>query len=157
MDVRFTDDGWFDATAVATKYGKRTAEWLRLPATVAYIDALNRKYGNFPHLKTRRGVGGGTWMHPKLAVRFAQWLDVDFAVWCDEQIEQLIRDGYARISDAERTHWRQMLELEKRDESSKVRASFGSHLMLQRKREKPSIEKERERLATALQPSFKFH
>ncbi len=25
-------------------------------------------------------------MHPKLAIRFAQWLDVDFAVWCDEQI-----------------------------------------------------------------------
>jgi hypothetical protein len=32
-------------------------------------------------------------MHPKLAVRFAQWLNVDFAVWCDEQIDAIIRNG----------------------------------------------------------------
>ncbi len=45
-------------------------------------------------IKVKRGSplsGGGTWLHPKLAVRFAQWLDVDFAVWCDEQIDALIR------------------------------------------------------------------
>ena len=36
--------------------------------------------------------GGGTWLHPKLAVRFAQWLDVRFAIWCDEQIDTLIRN-----------------------------------------------------------------
>lgn len=24
----------------------------------------------------------GTWAHPKLAVFFARWLDVKFAVWC---------------------------------------------------------------------------
>ncbi|MCG9065193.1 KilA-N domain-containing protein [Laribacter hongkongensis] len=35
--------------------------------------------------------GGGTWLHPKLAVRFAQWLEVDFAIWCDEQVDALIR------------------------------------------------------------------
>ncbi|WP_175786550.1 KilA-N domain-containing protein [Burkholderia anthina] len=157
MAVRFTDDGWFDATAPASRYGKDAYEWLRLPATRRYLTALERKFGKIPYFKTKRGRGGGTWLHPKLAVPFARWLDDDFAVWCDDQIDQLIRDGYARISDAERQHWRQMLELEKRDESSKVRASFGSHLMLQRKREKPTIEKERERLSKALQPSFKFH
>lgn len=35
--------------------------------------------------------GGGTWMHPKLGVVFARWLDVRFAVWCDEQIDKLLR------------------------------------------------------------------
>lgn len=39
--------------------------------------------------------GGGTWLHPKLAVRFAQWLDIDFAIWCDEQIDNLIRTNQA--------------------------------------------------------------
>lgn len=29
-------------------------------------------------------------MHPKLAIRFAQWLDVNFAIWCDEQIDKLL-------------------------------------------------------------------
>ncbi|QTP33693.1 hypothetical protein B7759_02296 [Burkholderia glumae] len=93
MSVTFTGAGWFNATAAAHRYGKEPAQWLRLPATVAYIDALHRKYGNFTHLKTRRGAGGGTWMHPKLAVRFAQWLDVDFSVWCDEQIDHILRGG----------------------------------------------------------------
>lgn len=37
--------------------------------------------------------GGGTWMHPKLAVPFARWLNVDFAVWCDGQIDAIIRNG----------------------------------------------------------------
>ncbi len=35
--------------------------------------------------------GGGTWFHPKLAVPFARWLDTQFAVWCDFQIEGLLR------------------------------------------------------------------
>lgn len=152
--VRFTDEGWFDATTAAARYGKEPHEWLRLPATRDYLAAVERKYGKIPYLKARRGRGGGTWMHPKLAVRFAQWLDVDFAVWCDEQIDSLIRDGYARISDAERAHWRQMLDLEKRDETSLIRASFGSHLMLRRKRELPDIKAERERLNSLIQPSL---
>jgi hypothetical protein len=39
------------------------------------------------YLKTSKATlanGGGTWLHPKLAVRFAQWLDPKFAVWCDQ-------------------------------------------------------------------------
>ncbi|MBD1602249.1 KilA-N domain-containing protein [Pseudomonas typographi] len=43
---------------------------------------------------TKRGSsvnGGGTWLHPKLAVAFARWLNVDFAVWCDLHIDALLR------------------------------------------------------------------
>lgn len=89
--ITFQSDGWFNATQAAARFGKTTYEWSRLPATMAYLDALKRKYGNIPYLKTKRGNDGGTWLHPKLAVRFAQWLDVDFAVWCDEQIDAAIR------------------------------------------------------------------
>ena len=45
-------------------------------------------------IKVKRGSslsGGGTWLHPKLAVHFARWLDPRFAVWCDEQIDALVR------------------------------------------------------------------
>jgi hypothetical protein len=45
-------------------------------------------------VKTKTGGlenGGGTWFHPKLAVPFARWLDVRFAIWCDIQIDRLIR------------------------------------------------------------------
>ena len=89
--ICYTSDGWFNATEAAAKFGKVPYEWQRLPETVAYISGLERKYGKIPYLKTKRGSGGGTWLHPKLAVMFARWLDIDFAIWCDEQIDEIIR------------------------------------------------------------------
>lgn len=74
LQVTFTPEGWFDATAAAARWGRNPHEWLRLPATVEYVAALERKYGKFPHSKTKRGAGGGTWLHPRLAVYFARWL-----------------------------------------------------------------------------------
>lgn len=94
--VGFNEDGWFNATAAAAHYGKEVYEWLRLPETQRYLDALSRRHGiNRENpgfwIKTRRGKAGGTWLHPRLGVRFAQWLNVDFAVWCDEQIEGFLK------------------------------------------------------------------
>ncbi|WPE25039.1 hypothetical protein PshuTeo1_07340 [Pseudomonas hunanensis] len=89
--VRFNTNGWINATEAAARFGKLPHEWMRLPETVAYLEAL-AKYGKIPHLvSTRRGRNGGTWLHPKLAVVFARWLSVDFAVWCDDQIDALLR------------------------------------------------------------------
>lgn len=96
----FNLDGWFNATEAAKRFGQKAHEWLRLPGTISYLAAFKRKYGNIPHLKTQRGVGGGTWLHPKLAVRFAQWLSDDFAVWCDEQIDGLVRSGIRAEANA---------------------------------------------------------
>jgi hypothetical protein len=89
--ITIRDDGWFNATQAASHWGKFPAEWLRLPGTISYIEAFKRKYGDIPYLQTKRGASGGTLMHPKLAVPFARWLDDDFAVWCDGQIDDIIR------------------------------------------------------------------
>lgn len=101
LSVSFTEAAWFNATAVAERFGKRPNDWLILPATKTYILALERRYGKIPYVKTRRGGNnktntrnsgnGGTWLHPKLGVSFARWLDDDFAVWCDEQIDGLLK------------------------------------------------------------------
>ena len=88
--VTFTENAWFNATEVAKRFGKNPHEWLRLPANIEYLNALGRKYGNIPYFKTRRGQNGGTWLHPKLGVTFARWLDIDFAVWCDDLIYQIL-------------------------------------------------------------------
>ncbi|HHR5847336.1 TPA: KilA-N domain-containing protein [Providencia alcalifaciens] len=50
-------------------------------------------------VKTKAGSQGGTWLHPKLAVRFARWLSVDFEIWCDEQIDALIRGNMPVYND----------------------------------------------------------
>lgn len=101
QELSFDEFGWFNATQASLKFNKPVHEWVRLPDTKKYIDALTRKYGEIPYLKTKRGHNGSTWLHPKLAVRFAQWLDIDFAVWCDEQIELLLR-GFHPIFDKRR-------------------------------------------------------
>lgn len=101
--IAFTESGWFNATRAAERFGKEPYEWLRLPETERYIDALCRRLsvGKSAFVKTKRGGdtrtipgksrNAGTWLHPKLAVVFARWLDVDFAIWADEQIDALIR------------------------------------------------------------------
>lgn len=98
--VRFTVDGWLHATKIAERFGKRIDHWLDNAETLEYIQALDEYLTgaeskisdtrNSGYLKTRRGNGGGTWIHPKLAVAFARWLSAKFAVWCDARIEGLL-------------------------------------------------------------------
>ncbi|MDV7211070.1 KilA-N domain-containing protein [Azotobacter beijerinckii] len=112
--VRFNGDGWLHATEIAERFGKRLDHWLENAETLEYVRALDeiqnpgagpsaipntRKSG---YLKTRRGNNGGTWLHPKLAVMFARWLDAKFAVWCDMQIDALLRGDGQPWSDARR-------------------------------------------------------
>lgn len=95
--VRFNTNGWINATDIAKQFGKRPGHWLELPATVEYMEALTRhlnvgESGNL--VRTTRGRQGGTWLHPKLAVVFARWLDDDFAVWCGLHIEDVLRGHF---------------------------------------------------------------
>ena len=66
MTVSFGEDGWFNATEAAKHFGKKVVEWLRLPSTEEYIEALRRNYeqnqalqkgGKIPpFVKTRHGL-----------------------------------------------------------------------------------------------------
>ncbi|MBE0470606.1 MAG: KilA-N domain-containing protein [Methyloprofundus sp.] len=99
--MQFNDAGWFNATAAADRFGKRIDHWLANAETKEYIEKLNtRNVGDL--IKTKRGKTGGTWLHPKLAIVFARWLSVDFAIWCDEQIDEIIH------GTPERTDWKRV-------------------------------------------------
>jgi len=102
----FTDDAWFNATEAAAKFDKHLTHWFDNAETLEYIRALDEALTGKPSeiLHTRKSVyvktskaradrGGGTWLHPKLAVAFARWLDPKFGVWCDLQIDTIIRGG----------------------------------------------------------------
>jgi hypothetical protein len=97
LEVAFTEDGWFHANPAAEKFGRRVRDFLALASTKEYIQALDDNAGILNAKKagiwskTCRGQHGGTWLHPKLAVAFARWLDVRFSVWCDRQIDGLLR------------------------------------------------------------------
>ena len=53
----FRDDGWFNATDAARRFGKRPIEWLRLPETERYIAArcASLKVGKSHFVQTSRG------------------------------------------------------------------------------------------------------
>jgi hypothetical protein len=94
--ITYRDDGWFNATQAASKFNKRPVDWLALSSTDDYISALCRqlrseKISLLKVIRRGRNRPDGTWFHPKLAVAFARWLDVEFAVWCDLQIDAIIR------------------------------------------------------------------
>lgn len=96
--VRFNSNGWINATDVAKRFGKKPAKWLELPSTQSYMAALIRhlsvdvRNSDFKLIEASRVRGkAGTWLHPKLAVAFARWLDDDFAVWADLHIDALLR------------------------------------------------------------------
>lgn len=101
-EISFNNDGWINATDAAERFGKRPAKWLELSSTKNYIAALANildgeadvRKKDFGLVKAKKGGNNqGTWLHPKLAVAFARWLSDEFAVWCDMQIDNLIRNG----------------------------------------------------------------
>lgn len=94
IKVNLTEDGWFDATSAADFYGKRPVDWLKQKETKEYIEHLCSFHKVTPDhfVKTKKGTKSpGTWLHPRLAVPFARWCDIDFSIWCDEQIDGILR------------------------------------------------------------------
>lgn len=94
--------------------------------------------------------GGGTWLHPKLAIRFAQWLDADFAVWCDEQIEHLLH-GRPTIPAGLLA---QRIAFEAKRASSEKKGSIGGSLLRERQLEKPALEKEASQWKLTMEPGL---
>lgn len=95
ISVSFRNDAWFNATQVAAHFGKRPVDWLRLDETKEYTKAIVQicTIEENQLISIKRGApdtGGGSWMHPKLGIPFARWLDPKFGVWCDLQIEKIL-------------------------------------------------------------------
>lgn len=64
------------------------------------MNALSVNFTDKKLVTVQRGNGDlpqvGTCGHPKLAVFFARWLDVRFAVACDAMIEEILRGNVER-------------------------------------------------------------
>ncbi|MEE4947046.1 KilA-N domain-containing protein [Pseudomonas alliivorans] len=144
--VRFNADGWINATEASSRFNKEPAQWLRLPDATRYLKGLKRTYGKITYVKTSRARadrGGGTWIHPRLAVKFARWLSVDFEIWCDEQIDALLRGAPSALDRFNRAR-------KKFDDRKLVASESGRNLNAWR-REKPGLICEIERGRELLQ------
>ncbi|WP_349573128.1 KilA-N domain-containing protein [Azotobacter salinestris] len=91
----------------------------------------------------------GTFVSRPLVYAYAMWIDADFHL---DVIE-----AFDTMQTASLGAWQQMQALIAQEVESKVRASFGSYLMHQRKREIPYFTAEIARLEAEVQPSLPLH
>lgn len=121
IPVSFREDGFLNATAISAHFGKRPNDYLKTEQTQEYIAALADFLSVTNKIVTKEnqvviikqgGTEQGTWLHPKLAVHFARWLDAKFAVWCDMKIEEILggQSGYLKISPAQKQQIQQAVE-----------------------------------------------
>lgn len=93
-----SDNVMINATEMAKPFRKTTKDWLRTDAAKEFIGSLSAvrqicptdlvvvKQGGDPKLQ-------GTWMHEDVALEFARWLSPKFAIWCNDQIKELLTTG----------------------------------------------------------------
>ena len=96
-----------NATQMAKAFGKRPNDWLSLPSTKEFLDELTdtRKSCNVDYQAVITKRGGlnlkeqGTWLTEDAALEFARWLSPSFAIWCNDRIKELIKNGVSDIRE----------------------------------------------------------
>lgn len=121
-DIAFkTDDGtaMVNATQMAKPFSKRPNDWIGLQSTKDFMEALSvtKNIGITSLLITKRGNFAdkreqGTWMHEDVALEFARWLSPMFAIWCNDRIKELLRNGITTVSPKSVTELRKLCELQ---------------------------------------------
>jgi hypothetical protein len=142
-------DGFINATAMCSAYGKDLSNWLKTDETwdlaVELADQLGfqpnssirtnsdktRVSATYPTLViSRRGSpenGGGTWIHPDLAIQIAQWCAPRFALQVSRWVREWMTSAYNPIqleADADRVAIRDDLGKVKRLELTDQVKSF---------------------------------
>lgn len=99
QSIQRRTDGYLSLNQMCNANGKLVADFLRLKSTKAYIAELSASMG-IPIdeiVESKEGAMYGTWGHPLLALRCAQWISPKFAVWCDAHIFNLMDTGITSL------------------------------------------------------------
>ena len=91
-----------NATEMAKPFNKNATHWLRNQQSQDYIEAYCelRNCNSTDLLQVTYGNNGGTWMHEDIALEFARWLSPKFAIWCNDKIKELLKNGYVYLKTA---------------------------------------------------------
>ena len=115
-------DVMVNATEMAKAFGKTPKDYLRTQSAQELINALSVRLKCLPTdlvIVKNGGTNYGTWLHEDIALDFAQWLSVDFKLWCNDRIKELLKTGVTTISDEDEAIYNAMNILQKRLEASK--------------------------------------
>jgi len=99
-------DRYVSLTDMAKAAGKRFNNWNRLESTKSYLNTLSSvtQIGATELIQVFQGGDPekqGTWGHPKVALRFAQWCSDDFAVQVDFWIDELMTKGQVSLNGSQ--------------------------------------------------------
>ena len=90
---------YINATEMAKPFGKFAWKWLELPSTIEFLKALSENRSLAKNQLVISVKGGndpskrGNWFHEDVALEYAQWLSVDFKLWCNDRIKELLTVG----------------------------------------------------------------
>lgn len=120
-----SSDMMISLTDMAKANGKEAWRWLDLESTKSYLAVIAKLGKN--EVITKQGVNGGTWASKRVAIRFAQWLSDEFAIWVDTQIEELLTKGVVAMPTSYRDAIAQLLiEIDAKEEAIRTKAEIGS-------------------------------
>lgn len=159
--IVIADDGrvMTDSLRVAKKFGKRHDRVLRAYDNLGCSKEFNRtNFGEIEYTDSKgrqqRAIAMTKDGYSIMAMGFTGAKAMEFK----EEFIEKFNKMEASIKKNEIPHqqglWLQMQALIAKEVGSQVKASFGSHLMLQRKKEIPPLRTEREILEAAIQPSL---
>ena len=103
---------------IAKPFGKRLDNWMRLKTTKELFEAfkVDRSYNGAKAFYTIQGgntvssdlrersetlAAQGTFVHPDIAIQFAQWCSPGFALWVSRQVRHLLTYGEVNIHSTE--------------------------------------------------------
>lgn len=94
-----------NANQMANGFGgsPKLRDWKASNNTKRYIEALEKSLEKFSPTEliivnqAGKAKEQGTWIHEKLVLNFARYLNVEFELWCDEQIATLLREGKVEL------------------------------------------------------------
>jgi len=116
-----------NATEMAKAFGKEPKDFLRLEGTNKLIEKLIEKQNigaDVPRYNRENIVysnnKAGTYMHRKLALEFASWLDIDFKLWIIDVIDEILFGHYKQ-------HW----DAHMKQEAAKERMEYTKKKLLQ--------------------------
>lgn len=97
-------DVMVNATQMANLFNKRVDDFTRLESTEKFINALINNHALLRDYIITSNKKRGTYMHRKLALKFAAWLDINFEVWIIDTIEKIMfpENDKKRKEDLER-------------------------------------------------------
>jgi phage antirepressor YoqD-like protein len=95
---------YVNVTEMAKPFNKRPNDYLNLPSSKELVKAITRKNGNGENQLVITKRGGiekpGTWLYEDIALDFAQWLSVDFKLWCNDRIKEILKYGFTGTDTA---------------------------------------------------------